>query len=70
MKKKQRELEMQKIEIEKDGKVYTGCYKIEKGKITVNLNGIIKSTHVGSMPPRNFAKLLLSELVSEANAKK
>ncbi len=70
MKKKQYEREMQKIEIEKDGKVYTGCYKIEKGMITVNLNGIFKNSHVGNMPPRNFARLLLSELVNEANAKK
>ncbi|MEI6518441.1 MAG: hypothetical protein WCO98_00110 [bacterium] len=70
MKKKQHEREFSKIEIEKDGNVYVGLFKIEKGMITVNLNGIFKKTHVGNMPPRNFAKLLLSELVAEANAKK
>ncbi len=56
------------VEIEKDGRTYSGKYRVEGGIITVTYDadgGGDKSTQVENSEPERLAKLLLSELVAE-----
>ena len=61
-------IEREKIIKEKDGKKYTGYYKVEKGHITVYGGLYSKTTQVGTMNRegiRGLAELLMSELINE-----
>ena len=56
------------VQIEKDGKTYTGKYRVEGGIMTVTYDadgGGDKSTRVEKSEPERLAKRLLFELVSE-----
>ena len=56
------------VEIEKDGKIYTGKYRVEGGIITVTYDadgGGDKSTQVENSEPERLARRLLLELVAE-----
>jgi hypothetical protein len=53
------------VEIEFEGKTYTGSYTVEQGMITVsNLYGR-KVTQVGSSSPASLARIMLAEIVRE-----
>ena len=58
------------ITIERDGKTYTGEYRVEKGMMEVTTTaGGRKRTQLGGTPAKALAHLLLSELVSEGKAR-
>jgi hypothetical protein len=55
------------VEIERDGKRYTGKYRVDGGIITVTYDGdggAAKPARVGNIEPERLAKLILTELVT------
>lgn len=57
------------ITIEREGKTYTGEFRVEKGMVAVTTEaGGYTSTQLGASPADSVARLLLSELVREGKA--
>ena len=54
------------IEIEDFGQQHRGTYTVNQGVVTVEYGGRTKSTQVGGSPPATLARVLLGELVVEA----
>ena len=60
------------IELEIDGKRHTGWWSVA-GKarlVTVGYGGRSKTTHAGGHTPEQMARVLLRELVAEADARR
>ncbi len=55
------------ISIERDGKVFVGHYVAVKGMITVQWNGVERTTQLGgsASQPASLARIILGELVRE-----
>jgi hypothetical protein len=57
------------VEVQIDGKTYSGTYEVVSGVVTVSTPYGRKSTQVGSSPPRVVARSLLRDLVREETAR-
>ena len=56
------------VEVEVDGKLYRGRYQVDRGIIAVSMmDGRRKATQVGGSPPEVLARILLCELVRDAD---
>lgn len=55
------------VSVELNGKTYNGTYTVARGMITVTSVWGTKTTQVGNMPVEMLAKMLLSEIVHQAN---
>ena len=56
------------VEVEVDGKLYRGRYQVDRGIIALStVDGRRKATHVGSSPHEVLARILLCELVRDAD---
>jgi hypothetical protein len=53
------------VAIERDGKVYSGRFNVDRRLITVLYNGRTKTTHLGGSDAIVIASRLLSELLPE-----
>jgi hypothetical protein len=60
----------EQISIERDGVTYTGTFQTERKMIRVSYGFDSETAQLGGMPPRTWAKQLLSELVRKAAATK
>jgi hypothetical protein len=52
------------VEVEKDGVLYSGTYTVQNGIITVSYEFREKRTQVGDTPPKIMAQILLSEILA------
>lgn len=55
----------QPVEVELEGKQYTGTYTVAGSVIRVSYGFASKSTQTGGMRPDDLAKMILGELVRE-----
>jgi hypothetical protein len=52
--------------VTKDGRTFVGSYTVHRGVVHVTYGDAAKSTHVGTLGAERLARLLLLELVHEA----
>jgi hypothetical protein len=62
-----RPVEDAEIEIERNGKRYTGSYSSDNEMVIVYFDGATKKALLGSCSPEGLARILLGELVADAN---
>ena len=53
------------VSMQRDGKTYTGSYRVERGVVHVRYGQDSKATQIGHLEVEQVAKHLLAELVGE-----